>query len=501
MRNWFILFLFFFSEVSAQVDCQTLSSSDQYFSASGQGQTEEEAKTSATSSLISQISSYVTTRTDMTTSMENQVAQQTLVNLSTSRSQLRLDGLKYEVCSSNRRTDKTITVLAYISKEDLEKSAELVAKEVISYMTFISTKRALNIDYTSDAYQAFLATFFSPYPIPYQDGNDQIDNLKTHLERQIRDYFNKVEVICTHVDVDPLYPQDHLILTLNLTNSKDLNLRYDLEISSLNAKAQIDNLGGKVAVILQPISRNEVLKGKLSLKSSQLPGNLEEISKLVSITREIEFNVDFSSIIQIDFDIRDEGEYFKLVPKLKNISVKNMEWFSKGQLLSLEQSPRILKNEFGSDILLKINKQENLIAKKNTVNLNRGDPILKESTKPKPLAPDNQGYRSEISKPAKPGDAESAFSKIQPEKLKDFKSLQVYLEELKSSGRVVYGKKSDFIYPDKCWVVLVNPDSRLIEYVLAPISNGKKDINKGIIYQDFESQLKGLVAIWVEFYQ
>jgi hypothetical protein len=500
MKYWFIFLVFFFSEVSAQVNCLTISSSDQYFSASGQGETEAEAKTSAAASLVSQISSYVTTRTDMMMSMENQVAQQTLVNLSTSRSQLRLDGLKYEVCNSSRKTVKTITVLAYISKEDLEKSTALVAGEVESYMSFIGTKKALDIDFTSDAYQAYLTTFFSPYPIPYQEGNDRIDNLKTHLERQIRDYFNKVEVICTDVEVDPLYPQDHLILTLNLTNSKDLNLRYDLEIPSINAKAQIDNLTGKVAVILQPISRNEVLKGRLDLKSSMIPGNLEEISKLVLISREIEFSVDFSSIIQIDFDVRDEGEYFKLVPKLKNISVKNIEWFSKGQLLSSEQAPRILKSEFGADILLKINKQENLSAKKNTGNLNRNNPIIRESITPNSLEPDAKIYPAEISRPAKTGDAESNFSKIQPEKLRDFKSLQLYLEELKSSGKAVYGKKSDFIYPDKCWVVLVNPDSRVIEHVLAPISEGKKDINKGIIYQDFESQLKGLVAIWVEFY-
>ena len=50
-----------------------ISSSEQYFSASGQGPTEEEAKATATAALVSQISSFVTTRTDMRTSIENQI--------------------------------------------------------------------------------------------------------------------------------------------------------------------------------------------------------------------------------------------------------------------------------------------------------------------------------------------------------------------------------------------------------------------------------------------
>ena len=257
MRYWLIFFVFFSSEVSAQVNCLSITTSDEFFSATGQGQTEQEARSSATSSLISQISSYVTTRTDLTTSIENQVAQQTLVNLSTSSSQLRLDGLKYEICNSGKKSEKIISVVAYIKKEDLERSAEFVKNEVESYLSIISTKKALEIDYISDSYLAFLTTFYSPYPIPYQFGAEKIDNLKPYLERQIREYLNKVDLTCSGVEIDPLNPQDHLILYLNLKNSTDFNLNYDFEISSLNAKSQIDYNGGKVPIIFQPLASTE----------------------------------------------------------------------------------------------------------------------------------------------------------------------------------------------------------------------------------------------------
>ena len=499
MKYWIICFFFFVSNVSAQVNCLTISSSEQYFSASGQGQTEEEAKATATAALVSQISSFVTTRTDMRTSIENQIAQQSLVNLSTSSSQLRLDGLNYTSCNFAKKPEKGYTILAYIKKEDLERSASFIAKEVEAQMSFISTKKALDIDYVSEAYQAYLTTFFTPYPIPYQDGVEKIDNVKPYLERYIRNYFNNIEVSCTAVELDPLYPQDHFVLTLKIADSKDINIKYSLDISSLNAKSQLDNSGGKVHVIFQPFSAVEVLKGKIQLKSAQLPANLEEIAKTITFSRDIDLTVDFSKIIELDFVVVEEKDYVKLVPALSNLSVKNIEWFSKGQLISSAQSPKVPKDEIGSDILLRVNKQDNLSIKKE-ITLTRKDTVV-VNTSPAvldslPSTPSLENLENRGNDLAKG----TPFSKIVASGTYDFQAIKSFLEELKASGTAVYGNKSDFVNPDKCWVILIDPEIRYVEHILQPFANGRQDVKGGLTFSNFESQLKGLVAVWVEFY-
>lgn len=501
MKNIFLLLLFLFTEVSAQMDCLTITSSDRNFSSIGQGLTEQEARIAATASLVSQISSFVTTRTDMTTSIENQVAQQNLVNLSTSISQLRLDGLKFEICRPNKKGEELITVVVYISKEDLGKSAAYVAEEVGAYMGMIKNKRAMEIDYISDAYHAYLNTFYSPFPIPYQDGTENISNLKTYLESYIREYLNSVELSCILVQEDLLHAQDQFILKMKLGNSADLNIKYELEIPALNAKTQFDHHGGDMAIIFQPVSTTEIFKGKLSIKTGQLPTKLAELDKIVNITREVEFHADFSSLIMLDFTLKENGEYYSFIPHFNNISVRNIEWLSDGQLISTEQSPKILKRELGNEVILRINRQDKLTVKKKiNSGLNLGEVSL---TLPIPEIPQriitNQFFEDLEPSNPKPSVSHS-FSKTNIDQIKDFQSLQPYLNDLKETGKAVYGKKSDFISPEKCWVVLVNPENSSIVHILKPFSSGRKDLKSGITFQDFESQLKGMAAIWVEFY-
>jgi hypothetical protein len=92
------------------------------------------------------------------------------------------------------------------------------------------------------------------------------------------------------------------------------------------------------------------------------------------------------------------------------------------------------------------------------------------------------------------------FSKIVASGTYDFQAIKSFLEELKASGTAVYGNKSDFVNPDKCWVILIDPESRYVEHILQPFANGRQDVKGGLTFSNFESQLKGLVAVWVEFY-
>jgi hypothetical protein len=84
--------------------------------------------------------------------------------------------------------------------------------------------------------------------------------------------------------------------------------------------------------------------------------------------------------------------------------------------------------------------------------------------------------------------------------LNDFSSLQTRLDALKKSGKIAVAKKETFINPDKCWVVLVDPNDKQVKHCLAPGKEQRIDIKTEQTYVDFESKLKGLIALWVEVY-
>lgn len=497
MRVLVIIFIFLSSKGYSQINCQSITSSDRYFSSIGQGNSEGEARINATSSLISQISSYVTTRTDVTTQIENQFAEQNLVNQSTSISNLRLDGLKYEFCQQQKKADKIVTIVAYITKEDLEKSTAYVADDVRAYMQMIKDKKALGIGYISDLYQAYLNTFFSPYPIEYVDGGKRIDNLKLHLENELRQHLNQVELICTTVEENQINVRDHFIFNISLKNNSDPNLRFDFEIPSINAKSQLGFESGKLPVIFRPYSQSETFRGKLSLKSISLPQKLTEISNMVNISRDIEIQVDFSNLISIDFFVTFKDIYVEVSPDVKNISISNIEWFSDNKILSTDQSPRLNKSDLGKYLELRINKQLNL-SKSKRIEVGLSIPNLDSfsSFDKKERSVEKQPYSSSNPKITKV----TGFSHQDFIALTGFNDLKVYFDKLKSEGKIVYGRKSDFITPSSCWVILLDPSNSNIVHVLEPSSGERKDIKTGVKYSDFESQLKGMVAIWVEFY-
>ena len=81
----------------------------------------------------------------------------------------------------------------------------------------------------------------------------------------------------------------------------------------------------------------------------------------------------------------------------------------------------------------------------------------------------------------------------------DFQGLSASLKRRKSEGVLQYGKKSDFLLPEKCWVYLINPATRQVEHALAPGAGARKDWKTGKTLADFEQSSSGLIAVWVQF--
>jgi len=86
--------------LSAQVlrTCSQIEASAEYHHARSQAKTEKEAKMNAQTFLVQQLSSLVTSRTDMTINADNNSSEQQFYNLSKTISNLRLDGLQFMTC-------------------------------------------------------------------------------------------------------------------------------------------------------------------------------------------------------------------------------------------------------------------------------------------------------------------------------------------------------------------------------------------------------------------
>lgn len=466
--------------------CDAILNSSAYISARSSGKSEAEAKANALNQLVGQITALVSARTDMKTFEINKVVDQAFVMQSKSLSQLRLDGLSYELCPKNKKDNQHYAV-AYISHADLEKSAAKVASEVHQYMNLIESKKTMGLDHLSDVYVAYLTTFFSPYPIAYESPSEKIQNIRAYLEAYLRKALSGAKISCIEVREHAVYAGDHIVLNLLIEGVTDERIKFLLDMPSYNTKSELSNKGGSYELIMNPVAHEEIFKGKLSLKASQIPTNLLEIESMVNIGRDISITANMSDLIEIDFTISENDQIYSLAPNVKNLSVRSIEWLNGDKVFSTTEKTNILKKDITGGITLRLNRNDHLTKTKQWNSLSAEKVQTQQN---EPLHSTSTDHP-----PAIIGKEQSTFAAIS-----SFADLQKMLGEMKSHGKASIGKKQDFVHPDKCWVFLVHPDTQKVMHVLTPMQNTRTDLKENQQYSDFELQLKGYISLWVEVY-
>lgn len=484
--------------------CGQVQASTEYYSAIAQGKTENEAQTNARSLLVQQLSTLVTSRTDMTINAGNENSEQQFFNLSKTISNLRLDGLKYMTCKDEdgKRKKKDdaendVSVICYISKQDLNKSADEVRKTVTDYLQLFTQKQDLGLDGLSDLYIAYLNTYLTPLAIPFKFGSDTVKNVRPYLETRLRSHLADIELVCTKVEEHPQYPEEQLRLTLKVKGGGSTGLIHTLDCTALNASTEISEGLSQFDILMQPSTTLESFTGRLTMGAVALPEALKNIQEAVAVSKDITFTADMSSIISIDFSIIDKGEYWELIPETRHLSISAFEWNTNGKRLSTEQLPKVPKDEMGSEITLQLNRNEKLSVSKP---IRASEAMVKRySQKVETPAPEVKATSAAPAKETMTTVTSEDTYGMAP--LTDFASVQAKLKELKGKGKAIYGKKSNFLKPDNCRVLLIEPQSKTLKHVLEGLTpNGRKDLKTGQYYTDFENQLKGFIAIWVELY-
>jgi len=453
--------------------------------------------------LVQQLSSLVTSRTDMTINADNNSSEQQFYNLSKTISNLRLDGLQFMTCKDedvkkkkNQGENDEVYAICYISKEDLNRSAGEVSKTVKQYLELYEQKKNLGLDGLSELYIAYLNTFFTPLTISHKFGSDSISNIRPYLETRLRNHLSELQMVCTKVEEHPQYPDEQLRLTLMVKGESSVGMVYFLDCPAINASAEISEITTQFNVLVQPSAPEESFSGTLTLGTIGLSEPLKSIADAVPISRQIEFTADMTSIISIDFAMDDKGDFWQMTPKFRHLSVNSFEWSSNSKRLSTEQMPKILKEDVGSDITLKLNRNESLAISKRT----KASTSMQKRYEPQSVSSTakNEQLVDLSAKEPKPSPSEDDVYGFA--NLKDFGTVQVKLAELKKDGKVIFGKKDKFLRPERCWVLLIEPSTKQLKHVLTSETPTRKDLVSGEIYEDFENQLKGFIAIWLELY-
>lgn len=82
----------------------------------------------------------------------------------------------------------------------------------------------------------------------------------------------------------------------------------------------------------------------------------------------------------------------------------------------------------------------------------------------------------------------------------DFETLSAKLQELKAQGMIMFGKKSAFINPEDCYVVIVDKGTRQIMAILDRSNPERINILSNNAVPDFENKFKDQAQIWMEVY-
>jgi hypothetical protein len=98
--------------------------------------------------------------------------------------------------------------------------------------------------------------------------------------------------------------------------------------------------------------------------------------------------------------------------------------------------------------------------------------------------------------PSRSKNEESVMGEIKT--IQDFETLSAKLRELKSRGLVTSGKKSAFVNPGDCFVVVVNKETKKIIAILDTTRPDRIDIVSNRAVPDFENVFNDRVLIWME---
>lgn len=503
-----ILFLLLIQGVSfAQVSEIDIKLSGNYYWGSGYGDNREAAINNAKKDLIEKI--IVRVESDATLSenaSDDSFSTSYQSNTSTS-SRLEFRGLDY--LPPKEKPNGSWEVIAYVSKTDFENSMALEGSRLLSALDqALADEQAGNLASAIPmVLDIFASTYFYPTPF-YTDSSrhGSTTELRAFLSAKINSWLNSSDIIQTKIR--------------SFSTSRNIELYIDLSLSHLDHPLENVYLRIKKTGYAQEIVR----KGSISIFTDMapeslkkeyvfemgyvIPENLDEdkinILEQTLPTREVSIEVDFSEVISINFTAeRQDDDTFKFIPEVQNLNVYSLEWIFDGANSTTDTSPEHTFSSLSDTPLieLRVNESEYLMVRKR---INSEGKLVRAEKKP---ANPSQNETATVTNDT----AQEAVYKIpfrhssyvnNAIRLPKYDQLNDYLQRLSNQGVIDYGNSRMMPDPDKAYVVIVNPETKMAVTIMSPVLNGKRfnlRTNAHIDKANLRDEFKGLGSLWFQF--
>jgi hypothetical protein len=201
-------------------------------------------------------------------------------------------------------------------------------------------------------------------------------------------------------------------------------------------------------------------------------------------------DIDYSAIIKTDFGFTNQDFLYAFEPEISNLSIATHHWTFGDGNQSEELNPQHIYSQSGIyEVCLLVNGS---IRVTKTIVVTATEAGKKTAKPAENLTIDKQTANNQLCI-----DESDVIPHVIHELMEcpDYSSTIKKLSQYKKAKKLLWGKTQDFLYPDKCWLLVFNPDNHKLEAVLSPgkdqrvefiskteiLDYGKVYTNKGVI--------------------
>lgn len=511
------------SDLSAQqVTKESVTTSDRYHWGEGYSLERQEAIDMAKKDLIERLVVTISSETSLdrreesivTNSSEQgnsrQMSGEMLMQMQTQTfSRMQLRGLDY---LANQRRDKSWEVIAYISKEDLERSVNEQKRALLSSLDQAQRlEEEGNINRAMLVYhETYLNTFFLPEKVYTDSARHGTEaELRQFLDQRIDSWLNDItiETLKPRSLPNQTYTEIYIPLRLTYNNEPVENAVIQIDESGMPPHLVQD---GKSEIYTDSAPENRTETISVLIRPT-LPPQTDEAIQAISegsspvLRRTLE--VDYSPIISISFSAnRLADNSFRFKPLIKNILVFATSWDLDGEFTSEETSPRYTfqNDSFPKTITFTVNLSDDL---KQVMKLEKDGTLRRVTTA---STADSKSFEERSSNNNK-SDKENSVDKTpvaspHAARINDwltYKDARGLVQELQRLARLKvlrFGNRSAVTSAANSYIAIIKPSDKSITALLGPEQNGERvDFTHQSTVKDVADTFKGQGSIWIEF--
>ncbi len=447
---------------------------------------EEQLKKTALANLILQIQANVQVNVSDVQAEYNgrqeQIAQQR-VEMS---SKIKLSGYNF----ISYKDKKTQYVLAYLNKSVYRRWLDEQSSALIKRMEIAGAKEErIGIESVISEYlNIYTLTMMLPQAIAYNDKPD----LNLYVYNILYDYLQESRVQSAVQKPNAQTP-DAFPISFNITNAQVPlnNVKLAFEGDDIAQKV----IDGKAELYIFGFCSEKRLKKKMVLnydsEMADLNKEVQELLQEYPICYSFNHEIDFSNLVNIDIEIKQDGAEINLKPIIENISVKSLEWqFGDDSPRTAERNPKYVYARDGVyRISLTVN---NLFTVTKAVTIGVPKPKVEDK---KSSVQEKIAYRQVTVK-------QVFASQADIDQLLSFERIReaiAWLSKKKNEGKLIFGSKDQLANADQAYILLFDAKSERIISLISPEDNGRIDLRDQQAVKDSEILKKGRGGIWIQF--